>query len=107
NELRKWNDFGFQGTPGPLALTNTAPNAAVVGEGVARVLQLCAKLGLRRCAAPEGSHKADRTGGPLPPDLIQLAAEAAAGSPQRKDTRIELLAATANGAPNVASLSVI
>src|SRR4029077_17500781 len=39
NALRKWNDFGFQGTPPPLALTDTAPNAAVIGQGVARVLQ--------------------------------------------------------------------
>lgn len=107
NQLRKWNDFGFQGTPGPLALTHTAPNAAVVGEGVARVLQLCASLGVRRCAAPQTSHTADPAGGPLPPDLAQLSAEAAAGTPQHKDTRIELLAATARGAPNVASLSVI
>ncbi len=107
NELRKWNDFGFKGTPGPLALTNTAPNAAVVGEGVARVLQLCASLGVRRCAAPESSRKADSSAGPLPPDLVQLSAEAAADIPQHKDTRIELLAATAKGAPNVASLSVI
>src|ERR1700761_9247883 len=41
NQLRQWNDFGFPGTPGPLALTGTISSAAVVGEGVARVLQLC------------------------------------------------------------------
>src|SRR5579862_7094620 len=51
NELRKWNDFGYAGTPGPLTLTGTAPNAAVVGEGVARVLQLCGLSGLRDCPA--------------------------------------------------------
>jgi putative ABC transport system permease protein len=83
NELRKWNDFGFEGTPAALALTGTAPNAAVVGEGVARVLQLCGPLRIKQCAAPEGS-----------------------GS-RVQGTRIELLAATARGAPNVASLSVI
>jgi len=129
NELRKWNDFGFEGTPGNLALTGTAPNAAVVGEGVARVLQLCEPLHIRSCPAPEGAAtSASRSAGSgLPPDIAALAdaevpqklqdspgaqvpgtsqgiapPSAVAGSP-----RIELLAATARGAPNVASLAVI
>lgn len=109
NELRKWDDFGFGDRAGPLPLTHTAENAAVVGEGVARVLQLCAALGVTRCAAPESdrSRKVNGAAHPLPPDLVRLSTEAAAGKPQHKDARIELLAATARGAPNVASLSVI
>jgi putative ABC transport system permease protein len=43
----------------------------------------------------------------LPPDLAALSATEAAGRPPGRDARIELLAATARGAPNVASLSVI
>src|SRR5262249_21088215 len=77
NELRKWNDFGPQATPGPLPLTGTATNAAVVGEGVARVLQLCGAAHVTRCTHPQAS------------------------------SRVELLAATAHGAPNVASLSIV
>jgi len=111
NELRRWNDFGFSGTPAPVALTGTAPTAAVVGEGVARVLQLCRPLGLRSCAAPEdpatrsaGIADADNR---LPADLAALSAEESAGRPSHPDTRIELLAATARGAPNVATLTVV
>jgi putative ABC transport system permease protein len=115
NELRKWNDFGFQGTPPPLALTGTAPNAAVVGEGVARVLQLCGALRVRRCAVPETPARVPPTAGNpaaagtegLPADLAQLSNAELAGSPRAPDARIELLAATARGAPNVASLSVV
>src|SRR6185312_6694110 len=49
NALRKWSDYGIRDTPLPLALTNTASNAAVIGEGVARVLQLCGVRGVRHC----------------------------------------------------------
>jgi putative ABC transport system permease protein len=108
NELRKWDDFGFRDRAGPLPLTHTAVNAAIVGEGVARVLQLCAALGVKRCAAPESDRRqVDGAVHPLPADLLRLSTEAAAGNPQHKDARIELLAATARGAPNVASLSVV
>ena len=115
NELRKWNDSGFDGTPPPLALTGTAPDAAVVGEGVARVLQLCGPLHVRRCAAPPDSSAPGQAhagatapaNGALPEDLTALAKTEAAANPHPQDARIELLAATARGAPNVASLSVI
>ncbi len=106
NALRKWNDFGFHDNPAPLALTNTAPNAAVIGEGVARVLQLCAVRGVRHCAVGN-SGGMQKTAANLPPDIARLSAEEAGATPQHGDPRIELLAATAQGAPNVASLSVI
>jgi putative ABC transport system permease protein len=108
NQLRKWNDFGFPGTPGPLALTGTAPNAAVVGEGVARVLQLCGPLHISRCATANTSQLISSDTQPaLPQDLAALSAAATTTTPQSNTPRIELLAATARGAPNVASLSVI
>jgi putative ABC transport system permease protein len=108
NELRKWNDYGYEGTPPPLALTHTAPNAAVIGGGVARVLQLCGALSIRSCTRPEDatSHEAQSTAA-MPPDIAELSASEARAIPQHKDTRIELLAATARGAPNVATLSVV
>ncbi len=117
NELRKWNDFGFGGTPSPLPLTGTAANAAVVGEGVARVLQLCGPLHVPHCATPTPTPTQARAGvasrgnvsvsNALPLDLAELSNTEAATSPHARDVRIELLAATARGAPNVASLSVV
>jgi putative ABC transport system permease protein len=107
NQLRQWNDFGFAGSTPPLALTGTAPNAAVVGDGVARVLQLCGATGLQICPADHDLAPAPLSAPALPADLAALSA-AEAGTPARhQDSRIELLAATARGAPNVASLSVI
>ena len=106
NALRKWNDFGFRDTPPPLPLTHTPPNAAVIGQGVARVLQLCGVPNARHCAV-SGGGGLQKTGAPLPPDIARLSTEEAAPTPQHEDSRIELLAATARGAPNVASLFVI
>ena len=105
NQLRQWNDFGFLSTPGPLALTGTAPNVAVIGEGVARVLQLCGPLHIPRCTAPN-TNTDPNSATPIPQDLAALT-NATTTDPQPATPRIELLAATARGAPNVASLSVV
>jgi putative ABC transport system permease protein len=126
NALHAWNDYGIGGAPAPLPLTGTAPDAAVVGAGVARVLRLCGVPGAGSCGPDQGRLQAardlsgaarlvgdpasDRTSDPasgaLPPDLARLSAAETAARPAHRDSRIELLAATARGAPNVASLSV-
>ncbi|MGR2680476.1 ABC transporter permease [Chromobacterium haemolyticum] len=100
NRLRRWDDYGFNDKRKPVALTGTAPNAAVIGTGVARVLQLCAAFKLKDCAPPPVPAGGDD----LPADLAALsAAVPPAGG---RDDQIELLAATAAGAPNVARLQV-
>ena len=155
NEMQKWNDYGFPGQPQQLALTGTTPDAATVGVGVARVLQLCAPLHVPECrqdispgssgsAAGNDGGAAGNGGGALgssgsaagngggaggsgtnaglPADLASLSSMDDPGSPApatgRVDSsdnaaaghavpRIEMLAATAHGAPNVASLAVV
>lgn len=53
NRLKQWNDYRMVGLPQrSVALTGTAPNAAVVGTGVARVLQLCGPLQVKDCPQP-------------------------------------------------------
>ena len=49
NRLMQWNDYGMVSYAQPLALEGTAPNAAVIGTGVARKLQLCAALQVPHC----------------------------------------------------------
>jgi putative ABC transport system permease protein len=107
NALRRWNDYGFPGAPQLTPLTATGPDAAVIGTGVARVLRLCAPLRVPDCPSP--TEKPAPTGAELPPDVATLAvqdAPAIAGDTTSAGTRIELLAATAGGAPNVARLQV-
>lgn len=103
NRLKQWNDYRMVGLPQrSVALTGTAPNAAVVGTGVARVLQLCSPLQVKDCPQP---LPVPQQGKAMPADLAALPVAAPAANLGR--VQIELLAARASGAPNVASLQVV
>jgi putative ABC transport system permease protein len=105
NRMRQWNDYGFPLRHRMQALTGTGPDAAVIGNGVARVLQLCGPLKVRNCV--QQSLPVERTGKPAPDDIAALSALEKPASPAGSETRIEMLAADAHGAPNVASLNVV
>lgn len=116
NRMRRWNDYGLRFNIAPSALTGTAEDAAVIGNGVARVLQLCAPLGVPDCPPPPKREAPE--GARAPEDIAALAMQEArprTENPARKeasvaaraDARIELLAANVHGAPNVASLRVV
>ena len=106
--MRGWNHYGIPLISPPLPLAGSKPDAALIGVGVARVLQLCAELKVAQCPAPEKESSA--AGAALPKDIALLAeaegpskaAGAASGLP-----RIELLATSARGTPNVAALEVV
>ncbi len=106
--MRQWNEFNVPPPFGPFALVGTPSDAALVGVGLARVLQLCEALQIQECPAPD---KAARKGGAaLPDDIAQLGlldAPPDASAARANPRRIELLASHANGTPNVASLSVV
>ncbi|TJZ78861.1 ABC transporter permease [Chitiniphilus eburneus] len=104
NRMRQWNDYNFPITTKPLHLSGTTPDAVVIGTGVARVLQLCAPLAIRNCPTP---HVEPATGDSVPDDIAALAGEARAQRAASDGTTIELLAANAHGAPNVARLKVV
>ncbi|WP_419690323.1 ABC transporter permease [Burkholderia theae] len=107
NRMRQWNDYGFADRPTPVALTGSAPNAAVIGTGVARVLHLCDALRVPGCRDPAAAAPADASD--LPDDIASLARAETAAKPARPAglARLELLTSNAYGAPNVAALSVI
>jgi putative ABC transport system permease protein len=106
NRMRAWNDYGLHFDIGATALTGTADDAVVIGNGVARVLELCEPLKVPNCAKHQ---KTEPVGGaPAPADIAALAAqEARPAAPAQQEARIELLAANVHGAPNVASLHVV
>lgn len=107
NRMRKWNDFNLKSTTPPFALQGAPADAAIVGMGVARVLQLCDELKIADCPKPEKEPAGD--GKALPDDIAQLSAAEtpAGGSPAQQRGRIEVLAGNSRGTPNVASLLVI
>jgi len=105
NVMRKWNDYQFpRRNNGEGPLTGTAEDAVVIGNGVARVLQLCTPLQVKDCQnAPV--TKSQEAGKPAPDDIAALSAQETVADPKDTGTRIEMLAANAHGAPNVASLN--
>ena len=110
NRMRQWNDFDLPTKAPPSPLEGAPADAAVVGTGVARVLQLCDALKIANCPRPE---KEINTGGALlPDDIAQLSLqeqEAPANSPvdAGSPARIDVLVVNTKGAPNVTSLEVI
>jgi putative ABC transport system permease protein len=108
NMMRKWNDYQFpRRISGNAPLTGTSEDSVVIGNGVARVLQLCGPLQVKNCnAASVAADKADKAKA-APDDIAALSAMEAPTDVKASGTRIEMLAANAHGAPNVASLNVV
>ena len=118
--MREWNHYRIPLISPPFKLTGSRPEAAIIGVGVARVLQLCAELKIADCPTPAKEEAA--AGAAMPSDIAMLTAAESMNSaknsaktgaaaplaaPPASATRIELLASTARGTPNVASLEVI
>jgi putative ABC transport system permease protein len=118
--LREWNDYGAASYTPPMSLLGTPADSVVIGTGVARKLQLCQALGVLPCPAP--ARAATPASAPaMPADLAALSAQEAGPAPaatatanantntntNTAPTRIEMLAATVQGAPNVVGLNVV
>lgn len=104
--LRAWNDYNYPFIRQPLALADTAEDSAVIGTGVARLLQLCGPLQVPDCGQPT-NRQPEMAQAALPDDIAALSALEAPVATQASGVRIELLAASARGAPNVAGLNVV
>ena len=109
--MRQWNEYAIPVMRPKFPLEGTAQDSAIVGVGVARVLQLCAPLRIANCPVPE--HAApqapqDKTKA-LPDDIADLAMTENAAEPAQTKTgaRLELLSSSSRGAPNVAALNVV
>lgn len=111
SRMQQWNDYGFPLKPRSFALGGTAEDAAVVGRGVARVLQLCMPLHVPDCNQPDlvpASKPQAASAADTPADVMALTALEAPATPAAGTaTHIEVLAANAYGAPNVGSFSVV
>ncbi|MDC8758426.1 ABC transporter permease [Janthinobacterium fluminis] len=110
NKMRKWDEYDSLSYAPPIALSGTAADSAVIGTGVARLLQMCAPLKLQDCPSVEQTGAPDGAGGNAPAAPANVAALSAleqASAPQAGATGIELLAASVRGAPNVAALNVV
>lgn len=110
NRMLRWNEYDVVSYAQPLALEGRPADSVVVGQGVARKLRLCGLLPADMpCTALAAAGQPHASSGDTPPDLAALAQQDAAPTAIRHDAanRIELLAASQRGAPNVAALQVV
>jgi putative ABC transport system permease protein len=110
--MRQWDDFhlGTAGSSQPELPDDL--QAGVVGIGMGRILGLCAALHIARCNALPQATPANASAA-ADQQIQQLSALRDADHPgpdtnrkQEQGARIDLLAATAGGAPNVVGMNV-
>ncbi|MBI1892390.1 MAG: ABC transporter permease [Burkholderiales bacterium] len=108
NRMLSWNEYGVVSYAQPLAIAGKNQDTVVIGTGVARKLKLCSVLAVENCDQAQGKSAAtNESAQQVPQDIAALSSLEQANLPRQNDTRIEMLAATARGAPNVASLNVV
>lgn len=106
DRMRQWDEFstGLINSPDS-RLSDDQPTHGLVGKGLARILLLCQPLALANCPAPPEVAKGPSA--PVNQDLADLAGrEAGPAATAETLPKIDLLAATAGGAPNVVDLGV-
>jgi len=107
DRMRQWDEHGTgQTRAADRRLSDKDETRGLVGVGLARILGLCGPLHVTQCPAPARAASAE----PSKPrdDLVGLAQLESAATGKTKDSapHLELLGATAGGAPNVVSLVV-
>lgn len=106
NVMRLWNEYQFPDHPRPVALPEGQADVISLGIGVARSLRLCKALAVPNCtdiavAEKPNDHMA-------PDDIAELADSEATTriAASTNGVRLDVLAAAANGAPNVINARV-
>jgi putative ABC transport system permease protein len=109
DRMRRWDEFGTGATSAPdPRLSDKDETRGLIGLGLARILGLCGQLGLQDCPSiPTAALRPDKAAS-APNETLSELAHRDAGTLDGASTapHIELLAATAGGAPNVVSLTV-
>ena len=114
NAMRRWDEYGIGEVAAPdERMADADPTRGLIGTGLARILNLCAPLGLPDCppapAAPASpASPAPDEAAVVHTDIAQVAEQDALAAPRGAASapRIDLLAATVGGAPNIVSLAV-
>ena len=109
DRMRRWDEFGTGSTyPPDPRLSDNDDTRGLIGFGFARILGLCGPLRLQNSPPiPTPAATSDKATSIANEDLGELARrDASSAEPLSTAPHIELLAATAGGAPNVVSLRV-
>jgi putative ABC transport system permease protein len=107
--MQKWDEYhvGSYGER-PTVMRDDKQGIGIIGVGMARVLGLCGVLNVPDCPRPPARAAGPGVPGAAAQDFSELVQRdrPAAAAPAAGMPRIDLLAATAGGAPNVVSLQV-
>jgi putative ABC transport system permease protein len=112
DRMRQWDEYRIFGgqIPEDSGLRDNDETRGVIGVGLARVLGLCESLKLTDCPARPQTAETATTDRAAPAvailELAQRDRETNAASKTSTAPRLDLLAATTGGAPNVLSLYV-
>jgi putative ABC transport system permease protein len=112
DRMRRWDEFATGVVYPPDArLSDQDPTRGLTGFGLARILGLCGPLALEDCpSVPKAAQvPSDKSVSVVNENLDELARRDAPGVEAGRPSslpHLELLAATAGGAPNVVSLAV-
>lgn len=110
NRMLEWDPYGTRAThTADMRMADSEESTGLLGFGMARVLGLCGPLRLQDCPrAPDTRVARDPPMSGVGTEVLDLANRDAAGQPGASGDppQIQLLAATAGGAPNVVSLTV-
>jgi putative ABC transport system permease protein len=107
--MRQWDEFGASAGYVPdLRMSDQDPSRGLIGVGLARVLGLCAPLGVRGCPQLPPAQPPTEDAPASRHELTALAArDLSDGRASTERTpQLDLLAATVRGAPNVVQLAV-
>ena len=108
--MRQWDEFGASRRfEADARMSDNEPARGLIGVGLARVLGLCAPLGLPGCPRlPPADASSAPGASTVHQDIADLAAHDLGGdrAGSRQMPEIDLLAATSGGAPNVVRLTV-
>jgi putative ABC transport system permease protein len=104
--MSKWDEYGVGGDSGNTGLNSPDPESGVIGFGLARYLGLCKTLHLADCPKPPRHRRTrDRS------DVAGLPHQDFSAFPETHTTArvvpaINLIAATAGGAPNIVAMKI-
>ncbi len=109
NRMRDWNDYDQRIFMRHLPLSGTPAESAVIGTGVARVLQMCGALKVPDCSAAAARRDEPRAMRcrTTSRHCRQCLRPAPLPCRPRAGTRVEILATSPRGAPNVAAVDVV
>ena len=112
DRMEQWDEYGTESRGLKRSgLTDGDLSKGITGIGLVRILGLCNRLHLDHCPPPPASPSSDVADEDAPAPLANLADLVSRDTPDANaatsvDPTIDLLAATAGGAPNVVSLQI-